>query len=382
MIPLMEDTQQQFRVVSAPQLRADTLRETGVRTIFLPFAQAISVETAEQIRDIVRNGGTLIADIRPAVCDQHGKPYSENGILDDVFGIRQNTQLTKLEKHPVQCTLPGTPENLPDCVSDAELALAGAVAHGRAGNAPAFLEHTFGNGRAYLWNISLEGYQRKAGVLDIEVEKLQPAAPQIRDLFRALVTQAGIESPVRLEPPVPSVRTYRFEQGGNVYLGVLQHPLRAKAQAEATPPPAVPMSIHVGRETTVYDVRQGTWLGRTDTIRLDLGPGEAKVYALLPYGVTGLTVDTPAAAQRGTSVPISVKLTTDAKPPELHVVRMRVTTPGGRPAKHYDDNIIAEKGAATIQLPLALNDPTGLWRLQFTEVATGVTAEAQIQIKE
>ncbi|MGH9470300.1 MAG: hypothetical protein ACRD1N_08160, partial [Terriglobia bacterium] len=50
-------------------------------------------------------------------------------------------------------------------------------------------------------------------------------------------------------------------------------------------------------------------------------------------------------------------------------------TPDGKPYNLYARNLILKSGPHIERIPLALNDPTGAWRIRARDVATGQTQE-------
>src|SRR5262249_4658696 len=94
----------QYRMLASEQLDPGMLNNGKFRALYLPYCQAISVKGAKEILRFAQSGGTVIADLRPAVADDHGKAYS-SGALDELFGVAQATDaasplkaITRLKK--------------------------------------------------------------------------------------------------------------------------------------------------------------------------------------------------------------------------------------------------------------------------------------------
>ncbi|OGV69921.1 MAG: hypothetical protein A3K19_02035 [Lentisphaerae bacterium RIFOXYB12_FULL_65_16] len=394
LIPLMEDTRRQFRIVSYRQVAEGILEKGKYRFLFLPFAQALSKQEAENIRAFVKNGGTVIADLRPGVCDEHGKAWSGNGALDDVFGVTQEPGPKAVKDGTVTFAGAPFPDTFPKTYTDATLKLASGQAVAKAGEAPALVTNTFGSGKAMLWNFSLHAYQRNAGVLAIEVEKLTEQAPQVKALFEVLAGQAGLASELTVSPAVEGLRAYRHHAGSLRYLGLLQHPCRAQAAAlakagadaatagKSEPPAPVPTTIGLDGTFHVYDIRNGRYVGKTDRIKAVIRPGDADFYSLLPYRVKGLDVDVPGKAAPGETLHYRVDVKTDGATPELHIVRVTFVDPDGREADHYSWNLAAPAGHVQGTIPLALNGKPGTWKLVARDVATGTTETKNVKLRE
>jgi hypothetical protein len=61
------------------------------------------------------------------------------------------------------------------------------------------------------------------------------------------------------------------------------------------------------------------------------------------------------------------------------VVRVEVYAPGEQLRRHYSGNVTVENGRARYQVPFALNDEPGTWRVRARDVISGLTAEATIR---
>jgi hypothetical protein len=58
----------------------------------------------------------------------------------------------------------------------------------------------------------------------------------------------------------------------------------------------------------------------------------------------------------------------------------RYTDPEGSTIAHYSENLLVEGAVTTKVLPLALNDKPGIWTLRATDLPSGGTATAQLQV--
>ena len=392
LVPLFEDTHRQFRIISYRQLAEGVLQTGGFRCLVLPFAQALSKAEAGAIREFVANGGTVVADLRPGVCDEHGKPYDGKGVLDDVFGVIQDTALRALKQFKPMVDLPAFPADFPKTYADDRLKLAGGKALGKVGDAPALVLNAHGRGRAFLWNVSLHAYQRNQGVLSIEVERLLDDAPQIKAAFMALAELAELTPPFRVSPDIYGLRAYRFRAGRQRYLGLLQHPCKAKQAAAVasgdadwkTVPPPDPVRADVALDAPyhVYDVRRGRYLGRKSLIGTSIQGGRAELFSLLPYQVTSVDATVRSTVKQGRRLEFEARLSTAGGTPGRHVLRACLVAPDGSRPRHYAAHVIAENGRARGSFPLALNEAAGNWQLVVRDVASGVQHIESIQIAE
>ncbi|HET8547211.1 MAG TPA: hypothetical protein VFL57_04365, partial [Bryobacteraceae bacterium] len=72
---------------------------------------------------------------------------------------------------------------------------------------------------------------------------------------------------------------------------------------------------------------------------------------------------------------------TDEKgaPVDRSVVRIEVTDPSGKVVRHYTGNRTIRDGTARFEIPFALNDVKGRWRVRARDVISGLTAERTLE---
>jgi hypothetical protein len=162
-----------------------------------------------------------------------------------------------------------------------------------------------------------------------------------------------------------------FTDGPLRYLGV-QQDFRLPGLKDQ---PAV---IGLAEPAMVYDVRAGQRLGTGPTREwpLTLSRATPLVFALLPYAVSEVTA-TPAATtvQAGSTVKLAVGVTAPGAQVGFHVVRLDVFAPGrDTPHRQYSQNLACPGGVGSADIPLALSDAAGAWRIECRDVASGVTA--------
>jgi len=127
-------------------------------------------------------------------------------------------------------------------------------------------------------------------------------------------------------------------------------------------------TVDFGSEANVFDLRARTALGRTRMIEATCAPGEAKVYALLPYNLMG------ASLNMGADASFEVTLNADG-PIGDHVLHLTWTDPDGNQPRHYESVVAAPGGKYTGHIPLAANDTPGQWTLTIRDVMTNVSTQ-------
>jgi hypothetical protein len=375
-VQLLHDVGLECRILSYEQVAAGQLTNREFRLLVLPGAQALSRPEADAVRRFVEAGGAVLADLRPGVADENGRPYAK-GALDDVFGV---TQAPSFKGGPAELLTAA----LANLTCDATLTLAGGTAAGQAGPVPLLVSKAFGQGQATLLNFALMPYGNLPKAKDADFADWAAGAGW-RAFLRQQVSAAGVRTPVRVEPELPHLEVARFRRGDLEYVGIIQslpRPAIDYTNQTAAAPTATPVHLTFDREAYVYDVRSGGLVGRTDTVKTAITPGEAKLYALLPYRVTALGITAPRRADPGLEIALGIAVKVKGNDtPGRHVVRVEFADPAGRPVPYYAQNVLCDAGKGELRVTFALNDSPGTWTLTARDTATGVTRAAGLRLE-
>ncbi|MDD2708343.1 MAG: beta-galactosidase trimerization domain-containing protein [Verrucomicrobiae bacterium] len=394
LMPLFEDGGFQFRIISYEQLAQGELKKGGFRLLWLPYTQALSRAEAEQTEAFVREGGTVIADMRPGVRDEHGKPYKGGGILDKVFGVKQKTDDPVPVMGEAVVKLDGRSMTLKNTTSDLSLEVEKGEARAAfkrdgmasADEKPALIINRHGKGKAILLNFSLAEYAKVAGNLESSAVMAGDETRGIQEVFRTLMTQVGIEPMARLETKLDDVRLYQFARDGLLYLGVLQElpePDAAYMSGVAKPLLSRTGILKLKEKKHIYDVRQGKYIGWDDRIKIEIEPAKGLLFALLPYKVKNVTIGMPGSIGQGETLAYESAVTGEgAAPLGTHIMRVELTSPMGKEVSHYVDNVVAMNGKCSGMFPLALNEAVGKWKIRVRDVASGMTAEKVFHVEK
>jgi len=129
-------------------------------------------------------------------------------------------------------------------------------------------------------------------------------------------------------------------------------------------------------EAHIYDVRSNQYHGLSKQVPVRLSGGQAKVFALSPYKVTGVEISLDKEKYRqGDAISYKLDVVTNSKGPSAHVFRIELVSPENKTVKHYNKNLLAEKGSCSATLQLSLNEQQGKWRIQAKDVISGKTVE-------
>jgi len=126
-------------------------------------------------------------------------------------------------------------------------------------------------------------------------------------------------------------------------------------------------------------MRAGRYLGRTKTASGTYATLDRKVFALLPYRVTGLSLNVPRQAAAGQTVTVSGRLATTG-PPGRHLIRIEAADPDGVSKIWFREKMWTGNGSFRLDLPLAWNETGGVWTVTATDVLSGTSAARRVTV--
>jgi len=391
-VKLLEDNLHQYAFVAYGQLENGDFDAMNAKVLLLPQSIAMSGEEIAAVERFVEAGGTVIADCRTALMDEHCKSRTRGG-LDSLFGIRRITREFApgppgLRRVTGSETENGMPQELP-MVSAAEPGIEAeeaSVFYRDQRGTPAVMINRVGKGRAIYLNALITDYHRW--------RLRPPEGDGLRQLVRNLLVVSGVvlqyqitDSENQQKRP-EGVEIHPFKDGDLRILALHRnYQLRV---SELGPPEyqeqdwlARPLSVSVdlGAPHAVYDQRTGKLLGRMDSVKVDLARYEPTILAILPEAVEALRIEGEQKVKRGDLA----NLVLDLKGRFLggrHAFRVTVQDPEGKLIPVLTQTLVAPKGRATWEVPIALTDPVGQYTLKAKDVATGITAQHQLIVSE
>jgi len=279
-VRVIEDLGLQYHFVSYEQIERGDLLKEGHKVLLLPQSVAMSKKECEQIEAFVRAGGTVIADNMAATMDEHCKRLPK-GQLDELFGIaRQGSEAGGQG--------PAKGLKWKGKTLDLEVAESVGLTTGKAqddGNGvPCIVVNRVGKGQAIYLNFLMLSY----GKLRLTPPKEQP----VREVFGALLKQAGIAPPVKVlyaDTPayVPGVRIWRYRGAGADYVAIMRNPeFRASELGEigygnnTAFEKIERVQVIFPKKKHIQDVREGKSLGTTDRVTVVLDPWSPKILEL------------------------------------------------------------------------------------------------------
>lgn len=360
----------QFRYVTDRMLRLGEFDADRYKVLILPLSFAIGEKEAQVIREFVRNGGTLIADVRPGTYDDHCKPL-ETGILDDVFGIRRTGRQDAMgvDRLSVSGEINGQDVALQwgnwhgreiypmmridptvEVTTGKNLGTADQIHFWSGLKTPLCIVNEFGQGRAILLNFCV--YDAPA-----------------QGFMEQLLAAAGARPPISLQTrdgkDVSDIEITRWKDGDTELVALLGH-----YEGEVT--------VTLPDKRHVYDIKTGASMGDCTEFVCAVRPNRASFFALLPAATSPeLTLASPTAA-RGTVVNARIRIVgADGK----HVVRIEATTPSGERAQWLERSRVVGVRRESTPLPFAHNDPVGEWTIRATDLLTHAVATTTITVE-
>jgi hypothetical protein len=388
---LIEDQQLQYTFVAYAQLEQGELAKNPPKLLFLPQSIAMSPAECAAVRAYVEAGGTLVADIRCALMDEHCKRL-EKGQLDDLFGITRTNQDWKPGEKLVKPADGARPQNFisrelklsaaePGVQVDAARGATALFTNGTS--VPAVIVRSVGKGRAVYLNLDLTDYHRW---------RLKPGEEtDARELFASLYKLANVQPTITATKaeggyiPGVEIRTY---QNGPVKIVAIQRNFQLRInelgpmeyQSNEAFEKDEKVDINFGAPYSVYDTRAGSALGEIQSLRVELKAYEPLIFTLLPKPAKEFTILATNNAKRGEQIAIAASLEAPT-PAEVHVFHLEIAGPDGKTIPYYTRNLKAPLGVAVTRLYLALSDPPGNYTITLRDVATGITGKKTLQVE-
>ena len=339
----LEDLGFQYNFVAYREVEEGLLTKGGYRLYFLLNAVALSDKEAAALDAWVASGGVLVTDSRAGLFDQHGRGRPEPAL----------SRLTK-----------GSPADQSD----------------------AFDVFRHGRGRVIrLKALPLAAYPAERVTGGASVAPVKAAVGRILKVATLRARFPVLDADGQ---PAHGVETVVFTDGAARYLAIFRNPgyegflmRRHRGVFESCFPHPVPVSVQFPGPGEVHDIRGGRHLGQPRSVPATLEPFTPLCYAVLPYRVTGLSVDAPSKASPGETVRLTCTVRPDGGAPVgHHVLRVDVFGSDGVLRMHYSRNLETSHGTAAMTIPLALNDAPGTWRVAVRDVASGTAAEATVVV--
>ncbi|MEW5976720.1 MAG: beta-galactosidase [Acidobacteriota bacterium] len=348
-VKILKDSGLQFDFISYRDVEHGRLIDKGYKTFVLPMSLALSDQEVAAIQEFVRQGGTVIADALPGVMDQHCT-FRQRPALQDVFGVDRSRA-----DRDLIVSMTGEPQLKPKTARPLV----------EQTERPRLLANSFGKGKAYLLNYLLHSYpqERQEGKNHstlLELGRVLDHA-QIRPKV-SLSTPGG--------KPVTDVEMYLFNNDSTRLLGLIPGPDGPEKQM---------VRVRFESAASVYDVRRKRFVTAGNQFEVELEPQIPGLFALVPNAVTGLDLRAPGSVRAGEEIACLFQV---QGPAALRsVAKVRVLDPQGGAVRYYGGNTDIRDGKGSFAFRTALNDPKGQWKVEVTEVISGMSRQALVSVQ-
>ncbi|MBL8704649.1 MAG: beta-galactosidase [Rhodospirillales bacterium] len=167
--------------------------------------------------------------------------------------------------------------------------------------------------------------------------------------------------------PTTGVELVRYTSGEATILAIL--PLAQGPQGT--------LRIALPGRANVHEARKGVDHGAVDRLSVALPDRSPAILVSSPRAPAAPTLSVPARITAGTSAALAIE---PAIASGRSVIRFAVIDPSGRRHLAYSGNLVLPSGRASHSIPFAVNDPPGRWTIRATEILTGRSAEAVIDL--
>ena len=357
-VKLLEDLKYDCKFISYEEL-AEKGVSPAYKVLILPCALSLSEKESAALEAFVKRGGTLIADVAPGRFDGHGKRWN-NPALAKLFAPNSGEIKPWLQTY--------APMNEKFFTGEKALGINKVTSYGK--------------GKAVLLNLLVGQYHFiTLGGTGGEVSKSVSGDAKFQLTLRTLVdrylTGAKVIREVRVlnagGEEFPCMGVMRYDSGNRV-LAIHQtggEGERFNFKA------AVPVTVKLALKGHVYDVREGKYLGYTDSFKSSILPAWSKIYSIQQKKVNALKLTVPAAVVSGNVVKVNFSAEGAAGSQVFH---LELRDPAGKEISLVTKNYhTAPAGSASFQIPF--NAAKGLWSVEVTHVNTGLKAVKKISVK-
>lgn len=317
------------RFVSPELLAQGELLHAKYRLLILPRALALSGPEVDQIMRFLEQGGIVLADGEPGIFDEHSRMRNKPPLSHLIDRSSDTSAITT--RQPRRNTIHVT--ELSDSCSE----------NAAAGPCQA-----------------------------------------VHQLLARMAERAGLRPVVRVngpdDQPISDVETYVFQEGGTTIVG-LQRDAGGSAGNRGDMQASESVVVTLPEPSFVYDLRARRNLGNTRKIDLVLDANRPTLLSITSAPSPPLIVKSLDRTSLGKTVEIRVSRLGESLYPD-RVFHVDVIDPRGRLVPEYGGNLLAANGTAELQIPIALNDPTGIWKIEFRDAGDGQTAKLALEVSE
>jgi hypothetical protein len=139
------------------------------------------------------------------------------------------------------------------------------------------------------------------------------------------------------------------------------------------------VELRLAAPASIRDLRGPAGAVTADRIAVKLDPVAPSLLVLSPVPLPGPTVAGPAAARAGEAV--TWRLALAAPDSATHALRVRLFDPAGQLAGAYSGVRVLDAASAEWRVAFAPDAAAGRWRIEVTDMLSGKTASAALELK-
>ena len=418
----------QFTYVTDRMLNRGEFDAREAKVLILPQCEALGTHEAQVIRDYVAAGGTVIADVRPGIYDEHCKARTR-GILDDLFGVEHTGNvppkvveggvirgrigeqevavdfkairhdypayykwlygnlegLSKARKKPLE----SYGEAAPKLHVNPAVTLTTGTALGDADGTPICIENHVGRGRAILLNFPFNAFPQLT---------VPGTSESGADFLAALFTSAGVTQPLHLLDNDGgrhrNAEAVRWQVGKGIQVVAVYGPTntseglwrryregrrradRKETDAQLVGLEPVTVRLPVAKHVFAIGDRQ---TGNVEQVTVRPRPWRPVFLVVADGSLEAPAFSSPkATATRGQILQFGIDV---PGPAGLRALKLRMTDPAGEDAPWFARTLIIEKSQTQLDLPIAYNERKGNWKITATDLYTGSVGSAGFSVE-
>lgn len=315
----LQDLGFQYDVLADDQVEKGSLAAGRYRLLLLPCARAMSTGEVAAVRSFIEKGGFVVADVLPAVMDEHGKSLPQSA-LAGCFGETGK---------PFSC----------------------------------------GQGMT-IFGIEPNRYK------DIREEA---DGREFRHRLRGILDSFGLKNPVAIQCEGDAdypyrIETVRYRLGNSSLFGFIYD--------WWAPAPERPVSVSLDGKGFLYDLNEGKFIGVAPQFEYRVSPFVPKFVALLPGKITRVTAEADQRTYcQGEVLKFTVRVEVSGEMPSGLVARVTLKNPQDTEVKYYTRNVYLENGVGQVVMPLAYDELPGTWNIAVREICSGLIGAAKFKVK-
>ena len=247
----------------------------------------------------------------------------------------------------------------------------------KAGNEPVVITRKLGRGETVLLNLGVGSYYTiQLGGAGGEEAAEKGGAAGMQKALQEIVSPFVCS---RCKPPfevkgVKGATIFLRKDGKNHYAGILPRIVDVPRYKDLKP---IPVELKFPVKGHLYLMREGKYLGFSDSCKLAVRGGDPALIAILPEKMNPPVIEAPGKVKPGDVCTIRFSAPGGVGPHVFHVELRR--SDGTRPFG-YRWNTYASKGEQKFQF--ARNDVPGSWTIVVRDVDTGMSSTRTLQLEK